>query len=90
MDQPNNTILIGGLLIISVGFVNATINNRPKTPVFAGGIGFLFLASLLDTFGGNASKFATAIVGLATFTVLLVEGPALVTALQNAQKQKGK
>jgi hypothetical protein len=88
MNQPNNTILVGGSIIIAVGYVNAVINNRPKTPIFAGGVGFLLLASLLDAFGGNAAKFATAIVGLATFTVLIVEGPSLIAALQNSQKGK--
>jgi hypothetical protein len=86
--QTNNTILVGGLLIISIGFINAVVNNRPKTPVFAGGVGFLLLASLIDSFGGQAAKLATSIVGLATVTVLIVEGPALVTALQNSQKGK--
>lgn len=75
-------------MIIAVGFVNATINNRPKTPVFAGGVGFLLLASLLDAFGGHAARLATAIVGLATVTVLIAEGPALIAALQNSRAGK--
>lgn len=86
--QPNGTILIGGTVIIAVGVANAVINNRPKTRVFAGGVGFLLLASVLDTFGGQAARFATALVGLATFTVLIVEGPSLIQALQNTQKKK--
>ena len=85
--QPNGTILVGGSIIIAVGVANAVINNRPKTPVFAGGVGFLLLASLLDAAGGQAARFATAIVGLATFTVLIVEGPSLLSALQNTQKK---
>ena len=76
------------MIIISVGVVNAAQNNRPETGVLAGGIGFLLIASLLDAVGGYASKLATAIVGLATFTVVLVEGPALIGAIQNSQKPK--
>lgn len=89
MQQPNSTILVGGLIIIGVGAVSAIVNNRPETPVFAGGVSFLLLASLLDAIGGKAAKLATALVVLATTTVVLVEGPALFQALQNAQN-KGK
>lgn len=86
--QPNKTILVGGIVIISVGAVNAAVNNRPETPVFAGGIGFLVLAAILDALGGGPSKIATALVGLATVTVVLVEGPAVFKAIQNAQNKK--
>ena len=87
--QPNKTILIGGVIILSVGVVNAAINNRPQTPVFAGGVGVLLLASLLDAIGPGPGKIATALIGLTVVTVLLVEGPAVVSAINNAQK-KGK
>lgn len=86
--QPNKTILIGGIVIISVGAVNAAVNNRPETPVFAGGIGVLLLASLLDVLGPGPSKIGTALIGLAVVTVLLVEGPAVFSAISNAQKGK--
>lgn len=87
--QPNKAILIGGAVIIGVGVVNAAVNNRPETPVFAGGVGVLLLASLLDALGPGPSKIGVALIGLATTTVLLVEGPALFQAITNAQK-KGK
>ena len=86
--QPNKTILVGGLLIISVGVVNAIVKSKPITPVFAGGIGFLLLASILDLFGGHLATLATALVGLAVTTVLLVEGPALFSALSTSQAKK--
>jgi hypothetical protein len=85
--QPNKTILIGGIVIISVGAVNAAVNNRPETPVFAGGIGVLLLASLLDVLGPGPGKVATALIGLTVVTVLLVEGPAIFSAITNAQKK---
>ncbi len=87
--QPNNTILVGGVIIIAVGFVNALENKQPETKVLAGGVGFLLLASLLDAIGGGAAKLATALVGLATVTVVLVEGPSLFKALQQGQTGKG-
>lgn len=87
--QPNKGILVGGLIIIGVGAVSAIVNNRPETPVFAGGVGFLLLASLLEAIGGKAAKLATALVGLATVTVILVEGPALFQAIKTAQGHKG-
>lgn len=86
--QANKTILIGGLIIIAFGVVNAAVNNRPETPVFAGGIGLLVLASILDAIGPGPSKVATALVGLATVTVVIVESPALFAAIQNAQQGK--
>lgn len=85
----NKGIIIGGLIIIGVGAVNAAVNNRPQTPVFAGGVGVLVLASLLDALGGRAAALATALVGLAATTVLFVEGPALFKAIQKAQAHKG-
>jgi hypothetical protein len=86
--QPNKTILIGGVVILSVGVVNAAVNNRPETPVFAGAVGVLLLASLLDAIGPGPGKIATALIALTTVTVLIVEGPAVFSAIQNAQKGK--
>lgn len=87
--QSSKTILIGGIVIISIGVVNAAVNKRPETPVFVGGIGFILLASLLDTIGGQWSKVASGLVGLAVVTSLLVEGPALFTAINNAKGGQG-
>lgn len=84
--QANKTILVGGLVIISIGAINAAVNKKPETPVFAGGIGVLLLASLLDAISPQTSKIATGLVSLAALTVVLVEGPSLFTALANAQK----
>lgn len=81
-------ILLGGIVIISIGVVNATINNRPETPVFAGGIGVLVLASLLDAIGPGPGKIAAAIVALAATTAVFVEAPSLFQAIQNSQSQK--
>lgn len=81
-------ILLGGIVIISIGVVNATVNNRPETPVFAGGIGVLVLASLLDAIGPGPGKIAAAIVALAATTAVFVEAPALFQAIQNSQSQK--
>ncbi len=84
--QPNQAILAGGVVIITVGFISATVNNRPKTKVFAGGIGIMLFASLIEMAGGQAAKLATAFMGLAVVTVLLVELPDVFTALTKAQK----
>ena len=88
MPQANKTILIGGIVIISIGAISAALNKKPETPVLVGGVGFILLASLLDVLGGNWSKLAIAITGLAVVSSVLVEGPALFTAIQNAQKGK--
>lgn len=84
--QPNQLIVSGGVVIITVGFISAVVNNRPKTKVFAGGIGIMLFASLIELAGPQAAKLAEAFVGLAVIAVLLVELPDLVTALNKAQK----
>lgn len=85
--RANSTILIGGMIIIGVGVIRAATNNKPETPVFAGGVAFLLLASLLDALGGGASKIATALVMLAATTVVVTESPDLINAINNVAKK---
>ena len=85
MQQPDKVVLIDGVIIIFIGFLNAVVNNRPKTKVFAGGVGFILLMALLDAFGGDTAKLASALMTLATITVVMVETPALVQAVVAAQ-----
>ena len=82
---PSGLILAGGAVIIGVGVVYAVSQNRPLTKVFAGGIGVVLIASLFDVLGGGFATFGAAIIGLAVFSVLLIEGPALYQALSAAQ-----
>ncbi len=84
--QPHRGILVGGILIISVGFANAMLTQKPVSKVMVGGVGFLLLASVLDALGGAASKFATAIVGLAVVTALLAEGVPIMQYLATGKK----
>jgi hypothetical protein len=83
--NPTQVILAGSAIIITVGVVNALNKNKPLTPVFAGGIGILLIASLLQAFGGQAEKLAEGFVGLATTAVILTDGPALFDALKKVQ-----
>jgi len=85
--MPNKTILLGGAVIIGVGVIRAATNNKPETPVFAGGVAFLLLASLLDALGGGAAKVATALVALAATTVVVTEAPGVFAATQNVLKK---
>lgn len=85
--QPNKTILIGGAIIIGVGVIRAASANKPETPVFAGGVAFLLLASILDALGPGPAKVATALVSLAAITVVMAEGPGVFTAIQNGLKK---
>jgi hypothetical protein len=80
-SEPHRGILIGGIVIITVGFANASLNKKPVSRVLVGGVGFLFLASLLDAFGGKASMLASAFVGLAVTAVLLSEGIPILNYL---------
>jgi len=84
--QQDKTIIIEGTIIIFIGFLYAVVNNRPKTKVFAGGVGFVLLMALLDAFGGDVAKLAEALMTLATISVLIVEIPSLGQALISAQQ----
>lgn len=84
--QPTQFILAGGVVIISVGYISAVVHNRPKTKVFAGGIGIMLFASLIELAGPQAAKLAEAFTGLAVIAVLLVELPDVLTVLQKTQK----
>lgn len=85
--QPNKTILIGGAIIIGVGVIRAATNNKPETPVFAGGVAFLLLASILDALGPGPAKVATALVALAATTVVVTEAPGVFQATNNVLKK---
>lgn len=85
--QANKNILIGGIIIIGVGVIRAATNKKPETPVLAGGVAFLLLASLLDALGPGLSKIATGLVALAATTVVVTELPGVYTASQNVLKK---
>jgi hypothetical protein len=85
--SPDQTILGGGAIIITFGFANALANNRPKTPVFIGGLGVLSLASLLAFFGEGPAKLAAGFIMVAVVTVILVEGGPFLAALGTKGKK---
>lgn len=84
----NKTVLVGGAVIISVGVVNAAVNKGSPTKVLVGGITFVLLASLLELAGPRASTLATAFVGVAVLTVVLVEAPSIAKAFTAIQQKK--
>lgn len=79
--QSNRIVLLGGAVIIVVGFVKATTSGGNPTRVFAGGVGIILLASLLELMGSAGSRLASGLVGIATITVVLVEAPAVYQAI---------
>jgi hypothetical protein len=79
--QSNRTVLLGGAVIIVVGFIKATTSGGSPTRVFAGGVGIVLLASLLELAGNIGNRMATGLVGIATITVVLVEAPAVYQAI---------
>lgn len=72
------------MVIIGVGVIRAATSSRPETPVLAGGVAFLLIASLLDALGPGPAKVATALVALAAVTVVMVEAPGVFQAVNNA------
>lgn len=81
MPQSNKGVLLGGAVIITVGFIKAVSGGGNPSKVFAGGVGLILLASLLELAGEGASKVASGLVGVATITVLLVEAPSVYQAI---------
>lgn len=88
--RTNNIILVSGMIIISLGAINAALQKKPETPVLAGGIGVLLIASLMEAIGPGPGKVASALLALAAVTVVTVEAPPILTALQKIQKTQGK
>ena len=86
----NKTVLIGGGVIITVGYANAVVTKGNPTRVIVGGIVFILLASLLELAGPRANAIASGLVGVAVLTVILVEAPSIQQAYVNAQKNVGK
>ena len=82
----NKTVLVGGAVIITVGYANAVVTKGNPTRVIVGGMVFILLASLLELAGPRASAIASGLVGVAVLTVLLVEAPSIQQAYLNAQK----
>lgn len=88
--QANKSILVGGMIIIGVGVIRAATSNKPETPVFAGGVAFLLLASLLDAIGKGPAKIATGLVALAATTVIITEAPGVFQAINNVLSKAQK
>lgn len=88
--MEEKAILVGGVVVISIGLLNAIVRNRPKTKVFAGGIGVILITSLLASFGPGPAKVAVGFMGVAVTAVLLVEAPPVLGALNKAQAGKKK
>jgi hypothetical protein len=80
----DNTILIEGGIIILFGTAYVVQHNKPETPVLAGAIGVLLLVGLLEVFGGGPAKLGKALLTLATFSVIIVEGGSLFAGIQHA------
>lgn len=84
----DNVVLVEGGIIILFGTIYAIQNGRPETPVLAGSIGVLLMVSILEIFGGGPAKLGKALLTLATFSVLLAEGPYVFQAIQNSIGKK--
>lgn len=79
--QSNKIVLLGGAVIIVVGFLKVSTSGGSPTKVFAGGVGIILLASLLELAGSAGSRLASGLVGIATVTVILVEAPSVYQAV---------
>lgn len=85
----DNIILIEGGIIIAMGTVYAIQNKKPETPVLAGAIGLLLITSVMVSLGGNIAILGKALLSLATFSVVLAEGPVFLSGLNAAISHKG-
>lgn len=82
----DNTILLEGGVIILFGTVYAVQHKKPETPVLAGSIGLLLLVGILEAIGQGPARLGKALLTLATFTVIIVEGGNVLSGIQNAIK----
>lgn len=83
----NTQIIVATGVIMGSGVINAIIKNKPVTPVVIGGYVFMLLLSILDLFGGDMSKLASALAMLAMLYVLIYEFPwqQILTAVRGTQ-----
>jgi len=83
----DNIILIEGGVILFFGIMYTIQNSKPVTPVFVGSIGLLLVVSLLEIAGGIIEEIGKALLSLATFSVVVAEGPGLLIGITNAEKK---
>jgi hypothetical protein len=81
--MPDRLILISGGVILSLGFIKASLQGKPLTPTVEGGIVVVLLLSLLDSFGNDWSKFASAMAVLAMVAVIYSDLPAVASVFAN-------
>ena len=81
--MPDRLILISGGVILTLGFVKASLQGKPLTPVVEGGIVAIMILSLLDSFGDNWSKFASSMAVLAMVAVVYSDLPAVANVFAN-------
>lgn len=74
-------ILAGGVVILTLGLAKDAITGQSPKHVIAGSLIVIMFASLLALGGGDLARLASAIVGLAVVTAILIEGIPLAQAL---------
>lgn len=71
----NRKIVVAVVVIAGAGIVNSWIGAKPITPVIIGSYIFLFVLSIMDTFGGGMSSLSGALAMLAMTYVIITEIP---------------
>jgi predicted membrane protein len=80
----NKHIIAATLIIGASGVVNAWQNKKAITPVIMGSYVFMLVLSIIDLFGGEASRVAGAIAMVAVVAVILNTWTPLLSTITKA------
>lgn len=78
-------IIIAGVVILAFGLTKAALDKKPLDVPIVGGLSFVLLLSLLSAFSSSASNLAGNLALLGMTTVVLVDGPEVLNALNKQQ-----
>jgi hypothetical protein len=71
-------IVVGGVIVLTLGAINKWTTGKAATPVLEGGIIAIILLALLSLFGEGASKLAGRFALLVALTAIISELPAIL------------
>lgn len=76
-------ILIGGVIVLSVGLTKTIQQNKQFTPVLIGGLTFIVLLALLATINPGAQDLAGNFALFVAATSVFVDLPGILNTIQN-------
>lgn len=78
-------IIIAGVVILVIGIGKAALDKKPLDVPIVGGVTFVLLLSLVSALGPALSNLAGDFALLGMATVVLVDAPEVINAVQKQQ-----